>query len=114
MFVPIPARTTEIPDFHVEERQEGVAAEGAGSVEVGVIGRPSGHDLLVVNQTLAGLAAGAAGDQHLRSTRVHVQLQSWAGTTPGASALHPDLHKRLTARFNAFPHLPGERPTSMA
>lgn len=51
----LPARSAHVSDLHVEEGQEGVPAEGAGGVEVGVVRRPAGHDLLVVNQAVARL-----------------------------------------------------------
>lgn len=70
-----PSRAPEVPDLHVEEGQEGVAAERAGGVEVGVVCRPAGHDLLVVHQAVTRLAARTAGDQQLRKER-GVQKQS--------------------------------------
>ena len=60
-----PARPAEVSDLHVEEGEERVPAEGAGGVEVGVVGRPARHDLLVVHQAVARLTAGTAGDQQL-------------------------------------------------
>lgn len=62
----LPARSAHVSNLHVEEGQEGVTAEGAGGVEVGVVRRPASHDLLVVHQAVACLAARAAGDQQLQ------------------------------------------------
>ena len=46
---------SQVFDFHVEERQEGRAAEGTSAVEVGVVSCPAGHDLFVIHQTVTRL-----------------------------------------------------------
>lgn len=52
-----------------EQGHKGAGTEGAHCVEVGVVGRPAGHDLLVVHQRVTGTAQGAAGKQDLRARR---------------------------------------------
>lgn len=53
----VPAGSPEVSDLDVEEGQEGTPAEGTGGVEVGVVCSPSRHDLLIIDQTVAGLTA---------------------------------------------------------
>ena len=62
--------------MHVEERHKGRAAEGTGAVEVGVVCRPARHDLLVIHQTVAGLAQRAAGHQHLTTQYTHTHTHT--------------------------------------
>lgn len=61
----LPGGRLEVLDLDAEEGDEGAAAERAGGVEVGVIGGPAGHHLLVVHQHAAALAPRAAGQQDL-------------------------------------------------
>lgn len=49
----------------MQQGKEGCPAERTVGVQVGVVCRPACHDLLVVHQSLAGVALGAAGHQHL-------------------------------------------------
>lgn len=51
----LPALRSQIFDFHIEERQEGCAAEGTSAVEVGVVSCPASHDLFVIHQTVTRL-----------------------------------------------------------
>lgn len=60
-----PSSSSHVPDLHVEEGQEGVPTEGTGGVQVGVVGLPASHDLLVVHQTVTRFTPRAAGDQQL-------------------------------------------------
>ena len=61
----LPPGRPQVLDLHVEEGQERSPTEGAGAIEVGVVRRPAGHDLLIVHQAVTRLAAGAARHQHL-------------------------------------------------
>lgn len=65
MSICLPARSSHVPDLHIEEREEWVSTEGAGGVQVGVVCCPAGHDLLIIHQAVAGLTARTAGDQQL-------------------------------------------------
>lgn len=65
----LPSGCSQVSDLHIEEGQEGVSTEGACRVQVGVVRRPAGHDFLVINQAVACLTAGTAGDQQLETDR---------------------------------------------
>ena len=69
----LPAGSSHVSDLHVEEGQEGVSTEGTGGVQVGVVGRPAGHDLLVVHEAVARLTARTAGDQQLETHNLHIK-----------------------------------------
>lgn len=55
----LPADRAQVADLCVEQRNEGGRAERTAGVEVGVVGRPAGHDLLVINQGVAAPAQRA-------------------------------------------------------
>lgn len=56
-----------IEGLDAEQGHKGAGAKGAGGVEVGVVGCPAGHDLLVVHQRVTGTAQGAARQQNLQA-----------------------------------------------
>lgn len=86
----LPADRSEVTDLSVQEGDEGRSTERAGRVQVGVVRRPAGHDLLVVNQRVTAATQRAAGHQHLDTDRgqgfrpitaVKVLLLHWENNT---------------------------------
>lgn len=65
----LPAHCAQVMKLDVQQGEEGRATERTVGVEVGVVGGPTGHDLLVVHQRFAGAALGTAGHQHLLAGR---------------------------------------------
>lgn len=76
----VPPRSSQVSDLYIKEREEGVPTEGTGGVEVGVVSRPSCHDLLVVHQTVTRLTARTAGDQQLET---HTAEPRWTSGQSG-------------------------------
>lgn len=56
-------------ELNAQEGKKGSTTEGTVGVQVGVIGRPARHDLLIVHQAFTGAALRAAGHQHLAEER---------------------------------------------
>lgn len=52
----LPADGCRLAESGVEEGNKGGGAEGAAGVEVGVVGCPARHDLLIVDQRVAAAA----------------------------------------------------------
>lgn len=75
-------------DLDAEEGQKLPGAEGAGRVEVGVVGAPPGHHLLVVNQEVAALAPRTAGEQHLDRGEEESQ-EDWGGSRLAGGGIWP-------------------------
>lgn len=85
----VPADGSEVADLGVQEGDERGAAERTRRVQVGVVWRPAGHDLLVINQRVTAATQRAAGHQHLRThrgegggsdTAVQVLIPHWENT----------------------------------
>lgn len=55
-----------VADLGVEQGDEGGRAEGAGGVEVGIVGRPAGHDLLIIHQRVTTPTQRTTRQKHLR------------------------------------------------
>lgn len=62
----VPARWSKVFNFHIEKRQKGCTTERTSAVEVGVVGRPASHDLLVIHQRVAGLTQRTTGNLNLQ------------------------------------------------
>lgn len=90
---PLPAGSTHVPDLHVEKGQEGVPTEGAGGVQVGVVGCPTGHDFLIIHKAVTRLTARTAGNQKLEKDRTgsaeSAQRQSYPCFSFRAAVLPP-------------------------
>lgn len=76
---------SRIKGLDAEQGHEGAGAEGAGGVEVGVVGCPASHDLLVVHQRVTGTAQRAARQQNLPAKTWEARRPAWAPSPPPPS-----------------------------